>query len=411
MHDAPVNPQVTAEQVWDQGLLPAEPLSGEGETDALEPETRSVTLTFGKSGYKSFFAAMRAHDFKPSQILAIGNAVKEHVRMDRLPHGTEVDLIWQGEELQLIRVRKNHTDHVEVTPTAEGYVAAAITRPTEVSEVAFAGMLRSNLWESAKSAGMDPRLIQDLSDIFAWQVDFSREISAGDQWRLVVQRHSVDGETVRWGPILIAEVENNGVIYSAVRFDRPSLSETYYTPDGRSLRSMFLKSPMRFARITSKFSRFRLHPVLKVNRPHLGVDYAAPVGSPIRAVGAGVILNASYRGSSGNYVRIRHNATYQTSYKHLQRFADGIVPGTQVEQGQVIGYVGATGLVTGPHLHFEFYENGQFVDPLGRRFPTADPVPLPLLPDFEKSNEASRAKLPRWPELPISLRPPRLARN
>lgn len=173
-------------------------------------------------------------------------------------------------------------------------------------------------------------------------------------------------------------------------------SKGYYSSDGSSLRRMFLKSPIHFARISSRFQKKRFHPILKIHRPHNGVDYAARRGTPVRAVGDGTILLAGRRGGAGNMIKIRHNSTYQTAYLHLQNFAKGIRKGTRVKQGQIIGYVGSTGMSTAPHLHFEFYQNGRFVDPLGRKFPSAEPVAAHLLERFQNEATVYRRSLPPW---------------
>jgi murein DD-endopeptidase MepM/ murein hydrolase activator NlpD len=159
---------------------------------------------------------------------------------------------------------------------------------------------------------------------------------------------------------------------------------------------MFLKSPIRYSRISSRFTTKRFHPILQFNRPHLGVDYAAPIGTPIRAVGDGVIMSAGRNGGAGNMIKLQHNSTYSTAYKHLNGFAKGIHSGARVHQGQIIGYVGTTGLSTGPHLHFEFFQNGKYVDPLGRKFPSAEPVPQEKMAEFEIETHKLMASLPEW---------------
>jgi murein DD-endopeptidase MepM/ murein hydrolase activator NlpD len=159
---------------------------------------------------------------------------------------------------------------------------------------------------------------------------------------------------------------------------------------------MFLKSPIRYGRITSGFATKRFHPILLTNRAHLGVDYGAPIGTPIRAVGDGVVNFADWSGGGGRVLKIRHNSTYQTAYKHLNGFAKGVHPGAKVQQGQVIAYVGNTGLSTGPHLHFEFYQGGRFVDPLGKKFPSADPVPADYLAQFKAEAADKLNLLPVW---------------
>ncbi|MGE4132796.1 MAG: M23 family metallopeptidase, partial [Bdellovibrionales bacterium] len=236
-------------------------------------------------------------------------------------------------------------------------------------------------------------------------VDFSREVRVRDRWRLTVEQKLVRGRPIGWGSILAAEYENAGELHTALLY-QDGESSGYYGLDGSNLRRMFLKSPIKFGRISSRFNRKRFHPVLKIRRPHLGVDYAAARGTPIRSVGDGTVLLAGWKGGGGRTVKIRHNSTYQTSYLHMSGFAKGIKRGTRVKQGQIIGYVGATGLATGPHLHFEFSVNGKVVDPLKAKFPTADPIPKTKIASFKAQISGLLATLPGWDGLELAGRKP-----
>jgi murein DD-endopeptidase MepM/ murein hydrolase activator NlpD len=231
-------------------------------------------------------------------------------------------------------------------------------------------------------------------------VDFAREVQVNDRWRLSVEQKLVKGQPIGWGAILAAEYINVGESHRATLFRIQGEDHGYFTPEGQSLRKVFLKSPIRYGRITSGFKRRRFHPVLQVYRAHQGVDYGAPTGTPVRSVGDGTVIFAARSGGGGNVVKIRHNATYQTAYKHLHGYAKGIRNGARVKQGQVIGYVGSTGLSTGPHLHFEFYQSGRYIDPLGKKFPSADPVPAEHLTSFKTSAEQLLKTLPEWDTSP-----------
>ncbi len=262
---------------------------------------------------------------------------------------------------------------------------------------AHAGHVEDSLWLSATNADMSPLLVADLTEIFAWQVDFAREVRRGDRWRVLVDQGYVGGEPLNDSRILAAEYINEGELFQAVFFQRGD-SKGFYFPDGSSLRRMFLKSPIKFGRITSRFNRARFHPVLKIRRPHLGVDYGAPIGTPIRAVGDATVSFAARRGGAGNMITLRHNSVYKTNYMHLSRFAKGIRPGAKVKQGDLIGYVGNTGMSTGPHLHFEMYQNGRYVDPLNVKFPSAEPLPAGLLAEFREVAAKFLNSLPAWPD-------------
>jgi murein DD-endopeptidase MepM/ murein hydrolase activator NlpD len=250
------------------------------------------------------------------------------------------------------------------------WVFAEEEKNFEEKVVRFSGIVESTLWASAAKEGMDVQLLMRLSEIFAWVIDFSREIQVGDEWRLVAVQYVDGNEAKGWKDI---------------------------TANGESLEKIFLKSPIKFGRVTSRFTKKRFHPVLKVSRPHLGIDYGAPTGTPVMAVGDGIVDFAAWSGGGGRVIKVRHNTTYTTAYKHLSRFANGIRPGKKVRQGDVIGYVGSTGLSTGPHLHFEFLKNGSFVDPQRLKFPAATPLASHEKSAFEDIMKSRIAMVPNWP--------------
>jgi murein DD-endopeptidase MepM/ murein hydrolase activator NlpD len=248
------------------------------------------------------------------------------------------------------------------------------------------GTITHSLYQSLDDAGAHPSLALALSEVFAWQVDFFR-IQRGDRFRVVFEERRVDGRRIEPGKVVAARFAHHEDDYFAFRFDAGDAGDAgasaYFDENGNSLRKALLKAPLRYSRISSHYSRRRLHPVLKRYRPHLGVDYAAPYGTPVRSVGDGKVLFAARKGGNGNYVKIRHNATYTTGYLHLQRFAEGVRPGARVKQGQVIGYVGSTGLSTGPHLDYRFWKNGAAINPLAVDLPPGEPVAPPYRAAFE----------------------------
>lgn len=305
------------------------------------------------------------------------------------PHQEFLGLYVPLNSVRSIFLLKNEAGHYEVK---------AVEEDVERRLQTYAGHVQDSLWASATNAQMSPLLVADLTEIFAWQVDFAREVRRGDKWRILVDQGYVGGEPLNDSQILAAEYVNEGEVFQAVYYHRDD-AKGYFFPDGSSLRRMFLKSPLKFGRITSRFSRARFHPVLKTHRPHLGVDYGAPIGTPIRAVGDGTISVAERRGGAGNMLSLRHNSVYMTHYKHLSRFGAGIRRGTRVRQGDIIGYVGNTGLSTGPHLHFEMWENGRYVDPLNVKFPSASPLPPERLAEFREIAAKFLNSLPAWPEI------------
>jgi len=237
---------------------------------------------------------------------------------------------------------------------------------------AASGLINSSLWSTMEKSGTDPNLAIAMAQIFQWTIDFYA-IQKEDEFRVIYEDLSVSDESVGMGVIHAAWFRHAGKDYYAFRFDQGE-NVDYFNEKGENLRREFLKAPLKFTRISSRFSNSRLHPVLRIRRPHHGVDYAAPSGTPVHTIGNGTVVKAAYSGGAGRMVTIKHNATYTTSYLHLAGFAKGIRPGAHVSQGQVIGFVGSSGLSTGPHLDFRIYRNGKPIGPLSVESPPAYPV-------------------------------------
>ena len=251
------------------------------------------------------------------------------------------------------------------------------------SEIFFAsGTIETSLWDAMIGNGMNPELAVDLSEIFAWTVDFFG-LQKGDRFKIIYEEKFVGDKSVEIGKIYGAEFISSGIPILAIPLIQDG-EESFYDADGKSLRKAFLKAPLRFSRISSRYSSGRMHPILRIVRPHFGVDYAAPVGTPVHSVGDGKVTSVANEGQAGRMVRIRHNSVYSTAYLHLSRYGKGIVPGAVVKQGQIVGYVGTSGLSTGPHLDFRFYKNGYPVDPLKVKAPPVEPVHEDNMARFEK---------------------------
>ena len=253
-------------------------------------------------------------------------------------------------------------------------------KPVEVRQRTVAGTLDGSPYQTLVQQGADPALAVKLADVFAWQIDFYR-LRRGDRFHLVYEEQVVDGEPVGTGAILAARFAHAGEDFYAFRHVAGDRA-TYYDEQGRSLRKAFLKAPLKYSRISSRYTKRRFHPVLKRYKAHLGTDYAAPTGTPIHATGDGVVVAAGYTRGNGRYVKIRHNGTYTTGYLHMSKIGKGIKNGVRVRQGDVIGYVGSTGLATGPHLCYRFWKNGTQVDPLRLELPSAEPLPQAQWPAF-----------------------------
>lgn len=244
--------------------------------------------------------------------------------------------------------------------------------PVRTERKKAATAINQSLWATMYANNYNPLLALELSEIFAWTVDFFA-IQAGDSFCVVYDEQFVDSVSIGIAAIHAAYFSHQGNTFYAIPFEQDSIRQ-YFDLNGESLRRAFLKAPLRFSRISSRFSHSRLHPVLRIRRPHHGVDYAAPVGTPVFTIGDGTVISAGYSGGAGYMVKVRHNSVYSSSYLHLSRFAKGVRKGARVAQGQVIGYVGSTGLSTGPHLDFRMYKNGSPTDPLKVKAPPVEPV-------------------------------------
>jgi murein DD-endopeptidase MepM/ murein hydrolase activator NlpD len=261
---------------------------------------------------------------------------------------------------------------LRVSRRGEALEAELVTRAYEVDTAVASGSIESSLFGAVTASGEDDQLALDLAEIFAWDVDFNTEIQRGDSFRVAVEKLKLDGRFVRYGRILSAEFRRGERVLRAIRFEG-SQGVGYYAPDGTPLRKAFLRSPLKFSRISSRFTRARFHPILRKTRPHLGVDYAARPGTPVMAAGNGVVTLAGWWGGYGKAVRIRHANGYETLYGHLSRIS--VRRGQRVNQGTPVGTVGSTGLATGPHLDYRMSRNGVFVNPLKVQSPPAEPIP------------------------------------
>ncbi len=266
------------------------------------------------------------------------------------------------------------TDYYKICFDSDSVWAESGQKKIDIERRKVQGTIESSLWNAIVDAGTNPMLANDLSDIYAWSIDFFG-LQPGDSFSVVCDEQFVDTISLGCGKILAAYFNHANTDFYAIPFTQDGI-ESYFDLEGNSLRKAFLKAPLKFSHISSRFSNSRMHPVLKIRRPHHGVDYAAPSGTPVYAIGDGVIIKAShgYNHGGGNMLKIRHNGVYSTAYLHLKGFASGIKSGVYVKQGQLIGYVGTTGLSTGPHLDFRFYKNGQAIDPLKVEAPPVEPV-------------------------------------
>ncbi len=297
-----------------------------------------------------------------------------------------------GKKLNFLSKKQGSTPSFMVyEPSPYEYVVFQLEEPYKVEVVkrnvvteikASSGVLETNFWQALTDNGLSDELADGMIDVLASSVDFYHQ-KVGDRFKVVYEQHYVEGEPVGTGKIIAAVYEREGKEYFAFNFQKADEKSDYFDFDGRPARKAFLKAPVKFSRISSRYSLNRLHPILGYNRPHFGTDFAAPYGTPILAVGEGTVEEATRRGGNGNFVKIRHNGGIETQYLHMSGFAKGIRPGTRVAQGQTIGYVGSTGLATGPHVCFRFWKNGRQVDFLRQNLPQPDPITGAALEAFK----------------------------
>lgn len=303
----------------------------------------------------------------------------------------------ENSELTRLELHRNRVESVRVGISDDDISIEQISKAVEKRTASAAAVIEASLFVDAQKAGLSDGQIMDLASIFGWDIDFALEIRAGDQFRVLFEEHYMDGEKLRDGPILAAEFTNRGKTYRAVRYEGRNGEVGYFDDDGHSKRRAFIRTPIKFARVSSRFNPKRWHPILKRWRSHKGVDYAAPVGTPIRASGDGRV---SFRGTKGGYGRtviLQHAGQYTTLYAHLSKYSKRAKVGARVKQGQVIGYVGKSGLASGPHLHYEFRVHGVHKDPLRVRLPKAIALPKSEIATFRETTAPLLAQLDSIP--------------
>jgi murein DD-endopeptidase MepM/ murein hydrolase activator NlpD len=313
--------------------------------------------------------------------------------IDRLRPGEALRLMHREGELAGLERDVSLTEQLKVTRAADGFRAAVVARPIETRLTVAHGIIDSSLFDAAESAGLQDQTVLQLAQILAWDIDFALGLRAGDEFTVSYQRLYQSGQYLQDGAILAASFTNQGRELRAVRYRAPDGTERYFSPDGRSMQKAFLRAPLEFTRVSSSFSRARLHPILNLIRAHEGVDYAAPSGTPVRAAGDGRVRFRGPHGGYGNLLEIDHGGGIVTVYGHLARFAPGARIGAQVRQGETIAYVGMSGLATGPHLHYEYRLNGRYLDPQRLKLPDATPLDPALLDDFRRQTAPLLAAL------------------
>ena len=356
-------------------------------------ETAPHWSTFKIKAGDSLAYLFKKHNIPANQLHQIMRSGKPAQSLRTIKPGQQFR-ISQNEQQQVTELFYdiNKQESLHVTRQAEGFNAEIIKRPIDTLSTFSSGVINSSLFESGKAAQLNDALIMQLVGIFGWDIDFALDIRKGDRFSLLYEEHFIEGTKIKDGPILAAEFTNHGKTYRAVRYTNNNGHSDYYSEDGRSMRKAFSRTPVDFRRISSRFGK-RRHPTLNKIKLHTGVDYAARRGTPIKAAGDGKVTFRGRKGGYGKTVMIQHGGRYSTLYAHMSRYKKGVYAGKRVKQGQTIGYVGASGRATGPHLHYEFRVNGSHRNPLTVRLPAAAPIAKQYKDDFIAATQRVLAQL------------------
>ena len=366
-------------------------VKGNVKKNVVKKDVKEITGTIKKG--ESFFDIFRDYKLDLSEFLIIKKA-SANVHTLKVVHPGQTYRILLDEEN---RVKSfvyyiDDDNFLNIERAASGFQVKREAVAYEKRVLHLGGSIRNNLISSMGDEKTNLMLALELSDIFAWDIDFNTDIRDGDTFKIVVEGMYLDGEFKKYGSILAAQFVNDGNVYSAYKFVIDKKPD-YYNGNGESLKKAFLKAPLSFRYISSSFSKRRFHPILKIVRPHHGVDYAAPDGTPVSAIGNGKVIFAGVKGQYGKLIVIRHKNGFKTYYGHLSRITRGIKRGANVEQGQIIGRVGSTGLATGPHLHFEMRLNNRPVNPRNVRPEPGKNIPIYLMANFKRIKEQMDTRL------------------
>jgi murein DD-endopeptidase MepM/ murein hydrolase activator NlpD len=361
---------------------------------APQPEWKEHRIAKGESLARIF----AQYELDAGLLHRIVNSSEEAKSLARIRPGQRLRFLFdENRELTRLELHRNRVDSLRVAIADDAIDIEQISKDIEKRIGAAAGVIESSLFVDGQKAGLSDGQIMELAAVFGWDIDFALEIRAGDQFRVIYEEHYLDGEKLRDGAILAAEFTNRGTTHHAVRYEDGNGEVGYYDVEGHNKRRAFIRTPIKFARVSSRYNPKRWHPVLKRWRSHKGVDYAAPTGTPVKATGDGRVVFRGTKGGYGRTVILEHAGKYTTLYAHLSNYSKRARQGQRVKQGQVIGYVGKSGLATGPHLHYEFRVNGMHKDPLRVKLPKSLSLPKSELAAFRKATAPLLARLETMP--------------
>jgi len=386
-----LTPAVSRLELPEESAIPADAgATDEIEAPAVNGTWHEVTV---KSGDSLAVIFSRLH-IPAQQLHALTSKGGAAQNLKKIYPGQTLRLM-TDQDIGLVKLNYqiDELSSLEIVRQGDVFEVSTTHRTPERRVTHAGGIIDSSLFLSAQDAGMSDSLTMELANIFGWDIDFALDIRSGDQFTVLYEELFLDGEKIDNGNILAAEFVNHGRTFQAVRYTDQGGKTDYYSLDGKSMRKAFLRTPVEFSRISSRFNPGRKHPILNRIRAHKGVDYAAARGTPIKATGDGKIVLRGKKGGYGNTVIVQHGSKYNTLYAHMSGFKRGLREGSRVKQGQVIGFVGSTGLATGPHLHYEFRVNGVHRDPLRVKLPGAEPLNKKYRDDFMKKANSLIARL------------------
>jgi len=364
---------------------------GRGETSNTVRERWLERTVEAGDTLSGIFAEM---NLEPATLYRIINSDERAEQLSNIRPGQRlrIQLDAEGEFVQMV-YEKDPTTSLRVKATGERLVTRVLSENVDIRTAQAIGTISDSLFTDGQKAGLSETKVMELAGLFGWDIDFALELRSGDSFSVVYEEEYLNGDKFREGPILAAEFVNRGKTYRAIRYENERGEADYYTPDGQSLRKAFLRTPIRFARVSSGFNPGRKHPILKTTRAHKGVDYAAPTGTPIRASGDGKLSFKGTKRGYGKTLILEHGNGISTLYAHLSGYKSNLKVDSRIRQGQVIGYVGMTGLATGPHLHYEFRVNGAHRNPLTVKLPKSRPIDPRLRRDFLRKTQPLLAEL------------------
>ena len=371
----------------------------EAPTDPVLPRNFYVRLQHNENLYKLF----ERLQLDANEVVTLAGSLDRDKRrtLNRLPRGTLIRLLLTPDDkVKQLVIMDDPIKGTSYYRTDKGYALAPYQAEYQTKYHFLAGSISSSLYRDGIEKGMTSKMVIDFANIFAYDIDFANDVRKEDKFTVIYEETLVENRTVRTGAISMAEFVNQGKKITAIRYTTKKGEIAYFTPEGKSMKTRFLRMPVEFSRVSSRFNPRRRHPILKIVRPHTGVDFAAKTGTPIRSVGNGVVTWAATKGGYGKTVIINHGDGYTTLYAHMRIYARNIRKGRRVKQGDVIGYVGTTGVSTGPHLHYEFRVRGAHKDPLKIKIPRQTRLAKSELVDFQryaknimaiKNNQAQRS--------------------